>query len=356
MDETASSIAFSFSGPTGIAFLSSPRSAGPYLAGAPDSGTVTHLNEWILNGWSPVKVPVELLLRAVPWVLLGRPATPEPGGFHMKMLSRLATAAALVVAAPVPAADLAKDPVAEAGAAYAALEKADVEALSAELDLLVADPALVGPFVARDRAKLLAAARPRFAKLEKERMITHWYFIEPEPSRTCFLRVHAPDQLGDRIDRETLSRAIASQKIGAGKELGKTAFALRVVKPIRAKGKVVGYMELGEEIGHFLTRMKAQTGDDYAVLADKARLDRAALVAVRKEDRWDERPDVVLVDSTVWNEATVSLGAPLAKLPPEGTRLPEWKDGQGRYIGGAFPIRDAADQVVGALFVRRAVR
>ena len=273
----------------------------------------------------------------------------------MRMLARLASAA-LLLAASASAADRAKDPVAEAGAAYAALEKADVEKLSAELDRLIADEALVGPFIARDRAKLLAAARPVFEKLTAQKKITHWYFIEPQASRTCFLRVHAPDQFGDRIDRETLSRAIATKKIGAGKELGKTAFALRVVKPIRSKGEVVGYMELGEEIGHFLGRMKAQTGDDYAVLADKMRLDRAALVAVRKEDRWDERPDVVLIDSTVWNEATVALGAPLAKLPPDGTRLPEWKDGHGRYVGGAFPMKDAADQVVGALFVRRAVR
>jgi hypothetical protein len=259
-------------------------------------------------------------------------------------------AAALLHAGPVRAAE--KDPVAEAAAAYAALEQADVDMLSAELDRLVADPAIVGPFLARDRAKLLAAARPLFQKLEAEKAITHWYFIEP--SRTCFLRVHAPEISGDRIDRATLEQAVKSQKVGAGKELGKTAFALRVVKPIRAKGEVVGYMELGEEIGHFLGRMKQQTGDDYAVLADKAHVDRKALASVRKEDRWEERPDVVLIESTVWDESTVSLGVPLDKLPDAGTRLAPWKDGAGRYVGGAFPIRDASNAVVGALFVRRA--
>jgi len=247
-----------------------------------------------------------------------------------------------------------KDPVAEAAAAYAALEKADIETLSAELDLLIADPALVEPFAARDRAKLLAAARPKFDKLKAEKMITHWYFIEPEPSQRCFMRVHAPELAGDRITRPTLARAIATKKVGAGKELGQTAFALRVVKPVRAKGQLVGYMELGEEIGQFLTRMKKQTGDDYALLADKERVDRAALASVRKEDRWDERPDVVLIDSTVWNEATVTLGASLAKLPEMGTRLPAWVDGDVRYVGGAFPLRDSSNDVVGALFVRRA--
>ncbi len=268
----------------------------------------------------------------------------------MRWLATLLAAALL----PGLAGAAEKDPVAEAAAAYAALEKADVEMLSAELDRLAADPAFVGPFVARDRAKLVAATRPVFQRLEAEKMITHWYFIEPEPSRTCFLRVHAPEKFGDRIDRATLDQAIRTQKMGAGKELGATAFALRVVKPIRVKGQVVGYMELGEEIGHFLGRMKQKTGDDYALLADKARIDRKALASVRREDRWDERPDVVLIDSTVWNEATVSLGGPLATLPDGGTRLPPWNDGKGRYVGGAFPVRDASNAVVGALFVRRA--
>jgi hypothetical protein len=277
----------------------------------------------------------------------------DGGIVHMRTLATLLAAVTLL---PGSARGAAKDPVAEAAAAYAALERADVEMLSAELDRLVADPALIEPFVARDRARLLAAARPRFERLKAEQMITHWYFIEPEPSRTCFLRVHAPEKAGDRIERATLARAIATKKVGAGKELGQTAFALRVVKPIRVQGAIVGYMELGEEIGHFLTRMKEQTGDDYALLADKERIDRAALASVRKEDRWDERPDVVLIESTVWNERTVTLGVSLAKLPESGTRLPTWTDGSVRYVGGAFPVRDASNDVVGALFVRRVAR
>jgi hypothetical protein len=278
----------------------------------------------------------------------------------MRPLATLAAAASLAatatLAAAAPAAGPAKDPVADAANRYAALEKADVEMLSAELDRLVADPALVDPFLARDRAKLLAAARPRFERLRAERMATHWYFIDRDPSRTCFLRVHAPEKFGDRIERATLTQAIATKKMGAGKELGQTAFALRVVKPIRAGGEIVGYMELGEEIGHFLTRMKQQTGDDYALLADKEKVDRAAVAAIRREDRWDDRPDVVLIDSTVWNESTVVLGAALARIPETGTRIPPWTDGSTRYVGGAFPVRDATNQVVGALFVRRAAK
>jgi hypothetical protein len=208
---------------------------------------------------------------------------------------------------------------------------------------------VVEPFRARDREKLLAAAQPALERLQREHGISLWYFHDP--AARVFLRVHAPALHGDAVTRQTLARA-ASNGLGAGKELGKTAFALRVVKPLRSGGEVVGYLELGEQLEQFLERTKRQTGDDFGVLVDKARIDRAGLARVRGEDRWEERPDVVLIDSTMWNDRNVELGMPLAKLPAAGAFIPEWKDEGEAYVGGAFPLRDAADQVVGALFVR----
>jgi hypothetical protein len=285
---------------------------------------------------------------------------------HRHALPRTRTALAAIVAAslgcagPTVATESSKgSPRSEGSArhaeAFAALERADVEVLSKALDALVVDPALVEPFRARDRARLLAAAQPVFERLRAEKNITHLYFLDPEPSRTCFLRVHAPALFGDVVMRDTFSQAIATHEVGFGKELGKTAFALRVVKPFQVDGKVIGYVELGEEIDHFLERMKAQTGDDYALLVDKKRIDRKELARVRGEDRWDERPDVVLIDSTIWNERTIELPMPFAKLPDAGKEAGTWQDGSRTYAGFAFPVRNAAGEIVGAMFVRHAV-
>jgi hypothetical protein len=87
----------------------------------------------------------------------------------MGTLAWLVAAAALVFAVPAPS-DPGRHPVAKAAAGDTALEKADV---------------LVGPFVVRDRAKLLAAAQPVFDRLKAQEMIAHWTFIAPEPGRTC---------------------------------------------------------------------------------------------------------------------------------------------------------------------------
>ncbi len=278
---------------------------------------------------------------------------------RVPLAARIALASALAAVAPAAVAgghtEADEAAVRAAAAAFAKLEKADVDMLSSALDELAADPALVRPFVARDREKLLAAARPIFERLKAEDQITHFYFLDPEPARTCFLRVHKPEQFGDVVNRDTLLAAIATRKIGYGKDLGKTAFALRVVKPMRSGGRIVGYMELGEEIDHFFERMKHQTGDDFGLLVDKEHVDRAELARVRNDDRWDERADVVLINSTIWNEKHIHLGMPLAKLPANGVVLDEWREDQQTYVGGAFPVKNAAGHVVGALFVRHRV-
>lgn len=272
----------------------------------------------------------------------------------LRALVTMGAAALLLAPAASHARERAEMAVRRAASAYAELERKAVEKLSKQIDLVVADPAIAAAFAERDRAKLLALVKPRFDLLKAER-ITHWYFYDAEPARTVFLRAYDPERFGDTNTRATLTKAIETKEIGYGKELGKVAFALRVVKPFRSGGKVIGYMEMGEEIEHFLTSIKEQTGDDYGVLVDKTRIDRAKLASVRGEDRWDERADVVLIESTMWNERTIDLGMPLSKLPTDGTFVGEWKDGSRTFVGGAFPMRDAGNQVVGAVFVRHRI-
>jgi hypothetical protein len=278
----------------------------------------------------------------------------EPIARAFRSLVTLGAAALLLAPASSQARERAERAVQRAASAYAELERKEIERLSKEIDLVVADPAVAAAFAARDRTRLLALVKPRFERLRAER-ITVWYFYDSEPAGTVFLRVYDPDRFGDVHTRATLTKAIETKEMRCGKELGSGSFALRVVKPFRSGGKVIGYVEMGEELDHFLTSIKEQTGDDYGVLVDKARIDRARLAAVRGEDRWDERADVVLIDSTMWDEARIDLGMPLAKLPAAGAVVGEWKDGSRTYVGGAFPMRDAGDAVVGAVFVRHRI-
>jgi hypothetical protein len=237
--------------------------------------------------------------------------------------------------------------------AFDAQERSDVEKLASTLDALLANDALREAFVARDRERLQRLAAPLLARMSQRDRISHWYFIEPEPSRTVFLRVHKPELFGDRVERVTLQRAVETRDLGAGKELGQTAFALRVVRAWFHEGKLLGYMELAEEIDHFLAAMKARTGDEYGLLVKKRFLDEAewARVLGPRSNSWNDRPDVVVVDTTTLVAGIVDYEGDLEQVPELGQGLGEVKRGDRAYLRGIFPVRDAAERRVGGLFV-----
>jgi hypothetical protein len=237
--------------------------------------------------------------------------------------------------------------------AFAVQERSDVEKLAATLDALLANDDLRAAFVARDRERLLAASAPLFATMRDRDRITHWYFIEPGPTPTVFLRVHRPELHGDAVERATLRIAAETKELGAGKELGRTAFALRVVRPWTRDGKLLGYMELAEEIDHFLGAIKSRTGDEYGLLVKKKFLDEKAWAAVLgpRSNTWNDRPDVVVVDTTTFTEGIIDFGGDLEAIPDAGLPLDEIERGDRSYVRGIFPVRDAGGRKVGGLFV-----
>jgi hypothetical protein len=241
-----------------------------------------------------------------------------------------------------------------AAEAFAAQERGEIEKLATTLDALLANEELRAAFAARDRERLLALSKPLFETMRDRDRITHWYFIAPEPEQTILLRVHRPELHGDRVDRMTLLRAIETKELGAGKELGRTAFALRVVRPWFHEGKLLGYMELAEEIDHFLTAMKSRTGDDYGLVVKKKFLDetRWAQVLGPRSNSWNDRPDVVVVDTTTFTDGIAGLDADLEAVPESGLALGEIERGERAFVRGIFPVRDAGGRKVGGLFVQ----
>jgi HAMP domain-containing protein len=252
----------------------------------------------------------------------------------------------------------AEQSVAAAGAGLGAMERADADKLDATLRALSAHPGLLAAFRARDRAAFLAVATPIFQDLQRTHGITHLYAHLPD--RTNFVRVHRPELFGDRIERTTLVTAATSGALAWGKELGATAFALRVVEPWVVGGETIGYLELGEEMGHFLTRLNGQTRDGYALLVAKRDgagaplLEREAWRAMRSRqqlpDDWDAFPDYVVVDDTARDPAALA-GVRLGALRPGGLLLAEVARGDQTFARGLVPVNDAAGRQVGGVVV-----
>lgn len=184
---------------------------------------------------------------------------------------------------------------------FRTFESQDTKALSATLDSILQDPGFKKIFLSQNRDELNEYGQPLFQKLKDGYGITHFYFMLPDG--TTFLRLHNSKIFGDLNNRITFNQAVESKDIGFGLELGKTAFALRVVKPYFDNNKLIGYIELGQEIDHFLSVLKDETNNEYAIFVQKNKLSQIDWEAMRQnagqENNWDKFSEMILVNSTI---------------------------------------------------------
>lgn len=253
---------------------------------------------------------------------------------------------------------LTQSSVDEARKAFHSEEVGTKNMLSATLNTLSRDTGILEDFIAGDRDKLFRRVQPLFQHLRSQNSITHWYFIDPEPAKTCFLRVHAPHLYNDVITRSTLEESIKTRRIAFGKELGKTALALRAVHPYFHNGRIIGYMELAIEMQDFFNMLKDHTASDYGLLVAKKYLDRSKWESVVNEagisDNWNEMAHLVLVSSTCECVREGQYQRPLEAIEsiPDSGMVLEMVQRDGNYfVRGIFPFYDASGRKAGGIFV-----
>jgi hypothetical protein len=242
--------------------------------------------------------------------------------------------------------------VARAEEALDAQRHAEVDRLAALLDALAGDDSLAEALARRDRAALLAEAAPLFERLRAAHGITQWYFHDPDPARGVLLRVHRPELFGDLVDRPTLRRAVETGQEESGSEFGRTAFAVRVVRPWTWRGALIGYVELGTDVHTWLERLKRSTGDDYGMLLDKRRLDPAAWAQVSGEPgSWNERPGLLAIAATAGRALVFGdLGRP-EEIPAVASVVGRVADGRRTLARGLFPLHGGDGATVGGVVV-----
>lgn len=140
----------------------------------------------------------------------------------------------------------------------------DAEGLGRALTATIRIDGLLDAFERGSRDELLQRAKPLFEELKAQSRITHFYFFSPDG--TTFLRVHKPQQHGDRNTRNSFRMAASADKLATSLDMGKNFFSLRAVRPVYRDGRRIGYWELAQEIDHVLPATKEITGDDVAVL------------------------------------------------------------------------------------------
>jgi HAMP domain-containing protein len=252
---------------------------------------------------------------------------------------------------------LAAESVESAQRLFTILSARETSKMTAVSETLLENPQVREAVAARNRDRLLELTAPLYVKL-KAQGITNWMFHTPEPDMRVLLRLHNPAKAGDQLNRFMDREVVRTHALVTGNELAKAGFAVRILRPVAdAQGQVAGYVELGEEIGRFISEMKTQTGDDYGLLLNKKFVDRQfwadSSATWKRRDNYDDHAGFVVADKTTPNDKIIQFAGSLGSVAGRGQVLERYRDGDSVFVRGIFPIYDAAHNAVGAMFVVR---
>lgn len=227
--------------------------------------------------------------------------------------------------------------------------KQDTRQITGLIQLLETDPDIQGAWIIKDRKALLETSKHYYQRLKQAFNITHIYFHTLTGDN--FLRVHRPGRFGDKINRHTLKQARHSGEVSAGVELGDFGdLVLRVVYPWRINGELVGYLELGKEIGHITENLKQITGVDLVLLLNKRVIRRDNwLQSYAARFDWQQYKDWVVAAST--ND---SLPTQLSLLPETGDHAPNlqhFHESGRSYLVSHVHLTDSSGAEVGYLAI-----
>ncbi len=226
--------------------------------------------------------------------------------------------------------------------------------LRVALQLLDRDPLLRTMLASGDRGRIGAAYAGLFERLRREFGISHFYWIAPD--RTILLRLHEPERFGDRLERLTLDAAGRTGRSAVGMEFGTAGtLSLRAVMPVRQGERLLGYVELAEEVQDMVQDVIRLSGSEGIVLIHKAGLSRpdweSGMRMLGRQPDWERLSSAVVSYSTL-----PKLPAGIERLLPEGAHLGLAPAGEATLDGrifkaGFIPLRDAGGREVGDLVI-----
>ena len=233
----------------------------------------------------------------------------------------------------------------------------EAQRMQAVLAVLMRDERVKRALKDKDHDALLMLSSSVFDALRKSHGITHLYFISP--ARSVILRVHEPTRFGDTVERLTLKRALTGAQPASGIELGPLGtFTLRSVAPWYDREGLIGFVEVGEDIGRLIGRLGEFLNVALVVTIDKRMLKREGWDAGRRmlglHNTWDQIDEVVVADST------------LGSLPPSLLDAVEWArrgesvvevrlDEHQLYRGSSVALSDVGGRKIGNLVVLKDV-
>jgi signal transduction histidine kinase len=243
----------------------------------------------------------------------------------------------------------------------AAVEKLFVQKLDKDANLMIAtmrammtNPLIERAFRDLDRPALSHLLSPLFASLRDKHHLTHLYFTGPDLIN--LYRFHSPDEFGDEIDRLTTIKAKRRQEPVHGLELGPLGtLTLRLVMPWRNDGRVLGYLELGEEIEHLISEIGEGLSVDMLVLVNKRMVSQQqwqhGQSLMKREGNWDRFATHVALAQTI-DQLPIALDEPTLQKLLTGRSAKIQDRGRSLHLA-VVPLENVGRRHIGDLVVIR---
>ncbi len=230
----------------------------------------------------------------------------------------------------------------------------DANLMQGVLRTLMTRPAVAVALQRQDRGALLREVGGLFETLRKDHRITHLYFNTPDLVNV--LRMHSPGHFGDVITRDTSIRSRKQGQAVHGIELGPLGtLTLRLVAPWLADGKLLGYLEIGEEIEYLVEEIHDSLLVDVMVLVDKRFLSagqwKRGLDLLQRKGNWMRFDNQVLVAQTDPQLPAALNDAMLQELRNGRTEV--FDDGSRVLHLAMLPLVDAGSRRIGDMVVMR---
>ncbi len=228
----------------------------------------------------------------------------------------------------------------------------DTNLMHAVLRTMMRNQVIEAAFAKLDRGALQREVGPLFETLRTDHRITHLYFNGPDLVNV--LRLHSPGQFGDLINRDTTTKAREQGVAAHGLELGPLGtLTLRLVVPWHRDGALLGYLEIGEEIGSLVDEIHESLSIDLLVMVDKDRMLpqqwQHGQSLFKRQGNWDRFGTHALVAQTISHIPDALNETVLQGLHAGGSAVVADRD---RVLHLAMlPLTDTSGQRIGSFVV-----
>ncbi|MCP4545730.1 MAG: PAS domain S-box protein [bacterium] len=175
------------------------------------------------------------------------------------------------------------------------------EGMLATIRTITLDTRLSEALRDKDRDFLIANSEELYRGLHDDLNVTHLYYIDPDGYNVA--RLNDPESFGDRHSLRCLDEAMETGQPAYGMELGKhCTFTMRVCSPWFYEGELIGYLQLGEEVNQYISKLQTELDMELLLTLDKSNLDRskweAGMRILDRDANWGRLDDMVVINDT----------------------------------------------------------